>query len=88
MADKKTDDGVIKTPRAKSAAEGAPLHTTAPAGMEPGPDVSNADVDLAALSLDSRDSKTVPAPEQNPLGLRPAPGPQSVEVLGTPGEGA
>ncbi|HWT24545.1 MAG TPA: hypothetical protein VN213_13650 [Solirubrobacteraceae bacterium] len=73
------------TPR-DGAPEGSPLSVTTPTGVEPGPDVSNADVDLASVSLDSNDSKVVRAPEQNPLDLRPAPGPQSVEVLGTPGD--
>lgn len=83
---KKVPDGVqrIENPL-KGSPDGAPLHVDRFAGQKPGPDVSNADVDLSAVSLDSNDSKTVKAPDQNPLDLRPAPGPQSVEVLGTPG---
>jgi hypothetical protein len=56
-------------------------------GAEPGPDVSNADVDVAALSSDSKDSEVVENPDPNPLELRPAPGPSSIEVLGKPKEG-
>jgi hypothetical protein len=53
-------------------------------GVEPGPDVSNADVDVAALSSDSKDSEVVENPDPNPDELRPAPGPSSIEVLGKP----
>jgi hypothetical protein len=55
-------------------------------GVEPGPDVSNADIDVAALSLDSNDSEIVENPDPNPFDLRPEPGPSSIEVLGTPKE--
>lgn len=85
MAENTAPDGVTRTKAAKGAPDGTPLHVDRPDGSKPGPGVSNADIDLSAVSLDSGDSKTVKAPDQNPLDLRPAPGPSSVEVLGTPG---
>lgn len=84
MSEKKNEPDVERVERAKDAAEGTPLAVTQTRGVAPGADVSHADVDLSAVSLDSRDSKVVPAKDQNPLDLDPPPGPQSVEILGVP----
>jgi hypothetical protein len=66
--------------------DSAPLATTRPKGQAPGPDVSHADVDLQSLSLDAADSTYHENPDPNPDELRPAPGPSTVQVLGTPSE--
>lgn len=57
-------------------------------GEKPGPDVSNADIDLASVSADSGFSTIHENPDPNPDGLRPAPGRSVIEVLGVPEEGA
>lgn len=79
MAEPK-DREVHKAP--KDASEGTPIQTTTPKYEKPGPDVSNADVDMTALSLDAAFSKNVPNPDPNPDELVPAPGPSSIEVHG------
>lgn len=62
--------------------QGAPLATTRPKMAEPGPDVSNADIDLNAVSLDAGHSTYHANPDPNPDDLRPAPGPSTLQVLG------
>lgn len=79
-----TKDGVETVKAPKGASEGTPLQTTRFAGEKPGVDVSNADVDLASVSLDSAHSRNVVNPDPNPEDLIPAPGPSSIEVHGLP----
>lgn len=84
MAEKNTSESdVIRTRAPKGAPDGTPISTTRRAYADPGVDVSNADVDLAAVSLDSSASTYVENPDPNPQDLRPAPGPSTVQVLGT-----
>jgi hypothetical protein len=66
---------------------GQPAHVSQESKQDPAPGVSNADIDLSAVSLDGRDATTQLAEEQNPEGHRPPPGPQYEQVLGTPTEG-
>lgn len=66
---------------------GQPARVSTEAYEDPAPGVSNADVDLSAVSLDGRDADTRLAEEQNPEGHRPPPGPQYEQVLGVPKEG-
>lgn len=82
MAEGKVKDGVETVKAPKGAPDGTPLQTTRFAGEDPGPDVSNADVDLARASLDSAFSENVVNPDPNPDELVPAPGPSSIEVHG------
>lgn len=80
----RTDQQVDRTERGENEGESqfAPRATTRPRSQEPGPDVSNADIDLNSVSLDSGHSEHMPNPDPNPNDLRPAPGPSVVEVLG------
>jgi hypothetical protein len=80
MAEQKTE--TVKAP--KGAPDGTPLSVTTFSGEKPGKDVSNADVDLARVSLDAAFSKNVVNPDPNPNDDVPAPGPSSVEVHGLP----
>lgn len=61
---------------------------TTATGAKPGPDVSNADIDLMAVSADAAFSTYHENPDPNPDDLRPPPGPSTIQVLGTPEEGA
>jgi hypothetical protein len=81
---KKDNPDLVRTERAKGAPEGAPLSTTQPKFAEPGPDVSNADLDPQSLSADAGLSTYVPNPDPNPMDLHPAPGPSTLQILGTP----
>lgn len=67
--------------------ESAPRAVQTPKGADPGPDVSNADIDLTAVSFDAGDSTYHENPDPNPLDLYPAPGPSTVQVLGQPSGG-
>jgi hypothetical protein len=62
------------------------MNVTTGVPAKPGPDVSNADIDLQAVSADSAYSTIVPNPDPNPDDLNPPPGPSVIEVLGVPGE--
>jgi hypothetical protein len=84
MTTSKAPDDVTRQARSKDAPEGAPLHVDTPAHAEPGPDVSNADIDLQSVSADAAHSTYVPNPDPNPQGLHPAPGPSTIQVLGVP----
>jgi hypothetical protein len=86
MARNSTQEATGTVERPEGAPSGAPLTVTTPKGAQPGPEVSNADVDLAKVSLDAAHSTTVPNPDPNPLGLVPAPGPSQIEVHGVPSE--
>lgn len=65
----------------------APRAVSTPGTEKPGPDVSNANIDLAAVSLDAGDSTYHANPDPNPDDLYPAPGPSVVQVLGPPSGG-
>lgn len=84
----KTDQQVDRVERGEDEGDSqfAPMATQRPKMADPGPDVSNADIDLNAVSLDTGHSEHVPNPDPNPNELRPAPGPSVIEVLGTPSE--
>ena len=83
MAAKKKDEPeVVRTEAAKDAPEGTPLATTQSVGVDPAPDVSNADIDMGRVSLDASASEYIENPDPNPLELRPAPGPSTIQVLG------
>lgn len=93
MADNKqrargSADDVERREAPKGAPDGTPLATTTPKAQDPGPDVSNADIDLGAVSADAAHSTYVENPDPNPNELRPAPGPSTVQVLGVPSEDA
>lgn len=72
-----------RTERDDDAPEGAPLWTTRPKYGEAGPETSNADIDLSAASAIAEHSEYVENPNPNPDDIRPAPGPSTVQVLGT-----
>lgn len=74
--------GVNRTEAPEGAAEGTPRAVSRWEGAEPGPDVSNADVDLALTSPIAEHSTYVENPDPNPDEVWPAPGPSSVQVLG------
>jgi hypothetical protein len=85
----KTDQPVNRTEFSddQRASSSAPRAVQRPATANPGPDVSNADIDLAAVSLDAGDSTYHDNPDPNPNDLYPAPGPSTVQVLGQPSGG-
>lgn len=85
----KTDPPVDRTEARNDedrSSVGAPLATQRSATADPAPDVSNADIDLAAVSFDTGHSTHMENPDPNPNDLRPAPGPSAIEVLGVPSE--
>jgi hypothetical protein len=67
----------------EGAAEGTPRAVSRPKFAAPGADVSNAELDMTKASAVAEHSTYEPNPDPNPAGLRPAPGPSSVQVLGT-----
>lgn len=73
----------VERAEGEGSSVGAPLAVTRPKGQTPGVDVSNADVDYANVSLDASASQYHENPDPNPHDLRPAPGPSTVQVLGT-----
>src|SRR4051812_7333448 len=83
----KNDPDVTRTEAPKGAPEGTPRAVTTPKAKDPGPDVSNADIDLSTVSADSAFSTYHENPDPNPNDLRPAPGPSTIQVLGVPSEG-
>jgi hypothetical protein len=85
----KTDQAVDRTEARNDedrSSVGAPLATQRPAMADPAPDVSNADIDIQSVSLDTGHSTHIENPDPNPNDLRPAPGPSAIEVLGVPSE--
>lgn len=80
------DEDRVTVERAEGAPDAAPLSVTTPKYQEPGPDVSNADVDLARVSADAAHSEYVVNPDPNPNGEFPPPGPSVIQVLGLPSE--
>lgn len=66
------------------SSEGAPLSVNRASTEKPGPKVSNADIDIQAVSLDTGHSTHHTNPDPNPGDVRPAPGPSAIEVLGVP----
>lgn len=74
---------VDRVERQEGAPEGAPRAVSRWKGAQPGPDVSNAELDLGTVSPVAEHSTYHANPDPNPDNLRPAPGPSSVQVLGT-----
>lgn len=83
----KTDQGVDRRVFSddERASASAPAAVRRASTVDPAADVSNADIDINAVSLDSGHASHEASPDgPNPMNLRPAPGPSHVEVLGVP----
>lgn len=78
---KKGDFERVEAP--EGAPGGTPRAVSRPKYASPGPDVSNAELDMTKASAVAEHSTYQPNPDPNPANLRPAPGPSSVQVLGS-----